>query len=150
LFQHLRAARIVLAAEHVGPERAGIVDVDVQLAGRQRPVGDGRAQVFLAAHFSTRPLQAVGHQLGQDVLLGEILGADHKGHGLAETGQGQQGRGDAGRQAHGAEDGQEGLAKASARLDQAQQLVGDQGQRSGRRAAEQHEDPVLGLQAAKM
>ena len=41
------------------------------------------------------------------------------------------------------------VALRDARLDQAQQLVGDQRQRRRRGAAEQHEDPVLGLQAGE-
>ena len=37
---------IVLAPEHVGPQRAGIVDVDVQLTGGQGAIGGGRAEIL--------------------------------------------------------------------------------------------------------
>ena len=79
LGQHRGSRRRVGAAQHIGPQRAGIVDVSVDLAARQRAEHHRRPQALLAPHGGAALLQPGAHQIRQNELLAEILGPDHIG-----------------------------------------------------------------------
>src|SRR5262249_9066640 len=60
-----------------GEGGAGVLDVDVELAGAERGVADeGPAQVEATLDAQTRALDGLGEQLAHQALLGEVLGAD--------------------------------------------------------------------------
>ena len=111
----------------------------------RRPPSRGRP---CAAPASPASRSRCGDQLGEDELLGEVLGADDVGRRPSQR-----------RRASGAtaepaptpaadagDDQRQRERAARARLDQAEQLVGHERQHRRGGAAEQHADPVLGLQ----
>ena len=155
LRQHRPAAGVVGALQHVRPERAGVVDIGVDLAGLERVVSDAGAQILLARHRGAFRLQPTGDQVGQDVLLGEVLGADRVARLAAgdppTLDPGERGEGDQRphHQSHGAGDDPPTLAPRQSALDQAEQLVRRHGQRRRGAAAKEDEHPVLGLQAGE-
>ena len=77
----------------VGPQRAGIVDIDVDIAGRQRVEDHVGAEAFARSRGKTGRAQPLRDQRGQHILLGESLGADdiarwrarHRGTKVAAT-----------------------------------------------------------------
>ncbi len=132
----------------VGPQRAGIVDIDVDIVGNQRIEDDAGAEPLARSGRKPRSLQPLRDQRRQHILLGKGLGADH----IARRRTGQRGhqrcrdqRGDA----DAAQRDADAAAPAKALLDQGQQLIDRERQYRGGKAAEQHEHPVLGLQAGK-
>ncbi len=143
--QHHLARRRVVAIHHVRPQSTGIVDIDIDVAARERAKDHRRAEAFLELRGGPFTLQPLGDQLGQDVLLAEVLGANDVAARRACEQRRQRRCGTDGKPN---EPGGKGPAVAAGRtdLDQAEQLVGDECQRCRGGAAEQHEGPVLGLQ----
>ena len=76
--QHLARFDIVVM-ELVRPQRAGIVDIDIDIAGLQRVEDDGGAEAFARGGGEARRLQSLRDQRRQNILLGEGLGADDVG-----------------------------------------------------------------------
>ena len=73
-------ARLCIVAPHlVGPDRAGVVDIDVDLARAQRIENDGGAKALAGRGRKAGVAQALPDQGGQNILLGERLGADRIG-----------------------------------------------------------------------
>jgi hypothetical protein len=79
LGEHARAVLGQLRALHQRrPDGARVLDVDVDLIRAQGVEGDRRAERGERARRQARGVRdSRGEQLGEDVLLGEGLGADH-------------------------------------------------------------------------
>ena len=130
--------------------RAGIIHIDVDVAGGERVEDDARSRarrgVARRGPCAAEPLL---DQRGQHVLLGERLGADHVApcarRSMAGQQRGQQDEHEAGA----AERDAQAAVLGNAALHQRQQLIDHQRQRRRGDAAEQHEHPVLRLQAGE-
>ena len=148
LRQHLLARHYIGALHLVGPEGAGVFDVGVDVAGGQRVEDDGRAQPIAPRGDEPFRAQPVLHEGDENVLLGERLGTDDV------TALSSRQVGDEGQQNDEAETYPAGshvvaAARGISALDQRKQLVDGERQHRRSNAAEQHEDPVLRLQAGK-
>src|SRR5262249_55147017 len=63
--------------QHRGERRAGVLDVDVDLASPQRGIAhEGAAEIELAFDRQPRELDHLRQQLAEHALLGEVLRAD--------------------------------------------------------------------------
>ena len=142
-----------LASHDVGPQRAGIVDVDVDVARRQGVERHHRPERL---HLGSRPaglaLDPLTQQMGQDVLFGEPLGADC--HWTTTPGQERRGQGEArveveGRHRRHDDTDSTPSARAHAGLEGAHQPVEQHGQGRRRDAPDQHRTVVPGLQSAE-
>ena len=142
--QHL-ARPAVAALELVGPQRAGIVDIDVDVVAGQRVEDHVGAEAFACRCGQPGRLQPLPDQRCQHILFGEGFCADDVArlracHGRHQCRRDQRGDADA------AQSRTQAAAVAQADFDQRQQLIDGQRQHRRGQAAEQHEHPVLGLQ----
>ena len=154
LLQHFRAPRSHLGSSHlVRPERARVVDVDVDLSGVQSVERHERAERL---HERRRPAGFVLHPAGdggaQDVLLGEALRTDDdRPFPVAEQGRRERYPGVGVQQSDGSQ--RRGKASATAPgeadLDRPHQPVQQQGQAGGGHAADQDRGVVARLQPAE-
>ncbi len=142
------ARRHVAALHDVGPERPGIVDIGVDLVAGEGAEDDGGAEPFLEPDPRTLGLDARGHQRGENVLLGEVLRAEHVVRAAAGRQRGGRGGGRGDERDDAGQDAAT-VAPRDARLDQAEHLVDEHRERNDRNAAGEHIDPVLGLQAGE-
>ena len=154
LGEHARAVLGKLRAVHQRRvDRARVLDVDVDLVRAQRVEGDGRAERGERARRQAGRLRDPrGEQLGEHVLLGEGLGADHDlARGEARRGRREAQRGPRAQPREQPERaGDERAAPlAQARLERADQLVEQQRERGGGRAADADRDVVACLEAAE-
>ncbi len=148
-FSQQHFARLDIAVmELVGPQRAGIIDIDVDIARCQRVEDDVGAEAFARGGGEPGRLQALRDQRRQHILLGKGLGADHVVRRRARHRRHQRGRDQCG-DADAADRRANAAAVAQAVFDQRQQLIDRERQHRGGKAAEQHEHPVLGLQPGK-
>ncbi|MGY3425596.1 hypothetical protein ACVWZW_006100 [Bradyrhizobium sp. F1.13.4] len=76
LRQQLRARLDVRAVKLIGPERAGVIDIEIDVAGFQGLEDHARAETGSCDGGETGGLKPVPHQRRQHILLGKRLGAD--------------------------------------------------------------------------
>ena len=142
------------ARHHVGvmklvrPQRAGIIDIDVDIVGGERVEDHVGAEAAALGRGEAGGLDPLRQQRRQHILLGEGLGADDIG-AVRTRQRGAERRRDQCQHAGKSGDDPHMAAQAQAGLDQRQQLVDDQRQDRRRDAAEQDEHPVLGLQSGE-
>src|SRR3546814_8590959 len=69
-------------ANDSGPDLPRIIDIDVDVVLRERAEYHCRAQATANGRAMSRPFQALPNQVSENILLGEVLGADD----IARTG----------------------------------------------------------------
>ena len=141
-----------VAAQLVGPEGARVVHVDVDVPGREGVEDHHRPERLELRRLAPRLLlDQPADEVGQDVLLGERLGAD--GHRALAAGREGGGEGEARIEVQGG-DGRGGRrlplpAPAPVRREAAHEPVEDEGEPRGGGAPHQHRRVVPGLQPAE-
>ncbi len=138
----------VAALKLVGPQRTGIVDIDVDIVACQRFEHHVGAEAFARRGRQPGRLQPLTYQRRQHILFGEGLCPDDIAALRARDGRHQRGR-DKCCDADAAQRRAQAAAVAQAEFDQRQQLIDGQRQHRRGEAAEQNEHPVLGLQACE-
>ena len=133
--------------ELVGPQRAGIIDIDVDIAAHQRIedhvgaealAGGGRQVPPPAAAARSAPTAHIARRRSWRRRYSSTASAPATGTSVAATSAAMPTPPSATRRR---------LRRRKPGLDQRQQLVDRERQHRGGEAAEQHEHPVLGLQA---
>ena len=164
----LRADRLgagpVLAAEHVRPQRAGVVDADVEVAGDERVEHDRRAEAFDDPRLEACVPQFGGQHASEHELLGERLRADpdrpFEARGGSRRRRGcrrsarfgvehrpREARGD-GRDEE-RERGEAATTRGDGALDEPDHQIEADRQRRARGTSDDDHGPVAGLQAAE-
>ena len=144
--QHLGTRHDITAVQCLGPQRAGVIDGNIDAAGRQALEGNARAEAGPHVRGLAGGAQIGRNQFGQYILLGKRLGADQHWPDLCGRAALQPPAGDARRQ-QAEEDkalgGRRPAPFGNAALAPTERAINDQRQRGGRHAAEQHLLPIL-------
>lgn len=143
---HCAAIGHVAAVHLAVPQRAGIIDVDVDIVAVKRAIDDRRAEAVAIADAIAGAGQPITDQPGKNILLGEVLGPDRHDLRVIALPQRRGGEREAGDERDQSADPQWPAAVRDAALDQADERVGDERQPGGGDAARQHQRPVLRLQ----
>ena len=145
---HRGACRNVAALHLVGPDRAGIIDIDVDRVGLERAEHHRRTEPVAILHVVARALEPMPDDAREDILLAEILRADRDR--IARTRPQRRQREQNADQQHAARRPHPpALALRDAALDQPEQRIDRERERRRAEAAGEHQRPVLRLEAGK-